>query len=269
MKKIDTHCHAFPDFLAEKAINQLSEHSGSYKPFTDGTIKSLIEQMEKNEVEKAFIANIATKPEQAKAITAWSKEIHSKQIIPLGSIHPDSKNWIEEIDQIEKSGLPGIKLHPMYQNFTVDENKMLPIYEYIANKNLFILFHAGYDIAFPGDKRATPEKFINIKRMLPELIIITAHLGGWQTWKENIEYITGNDIYIETSFIDEIEENLFYELIRKHDNEKILFGSDTPWTDIKKQIASIEYFKLPYELKYKIFYENAINLLKRVDYDFR
>lgn len=268
MKKIDVHCHAFPDFLAPKAITQLSEHSGPYKPFTDGTISGLLKEMDKYEIEKAFIANIATKPEQSKAITQWSKEIMSKRIVPLGSIHPASNDWKNEISLIKEVGLPGIKLHPMYQEFSIDESRMLPIYECIAANKLFILFHAGYDIAFPQDRRASSEKILHIKRMFPELTIIAAHIGGWQMWEESLEYIIGQDIYIETSFLKEMGEKMFYTIIRKHDTEKILFGSDSPWTDIKTELNLIETLNLPFEIKTQILYENAYNLLKISEYKF-
>ncbi|MBN2546941.1 MAG: amidohydrolase family protein [Spirochaetes bacterium] len=267
-KVIDVHCHAFPDFLAEKAMSALSEHSGPYKPFTDGKISSLLKSMDKANIQTSFIANIATKPEQAKSILEWSKDIHSDRIIPLGSIHPDSTNWENEIDDIKKAGIPGIKLHSMYQDFEVDEKKMLPIYEYIASKNLFVLFHAGYDIAFPEDKRSTPDKFLNVKRLLPELIMICAHVGGWRQWRESLEYIAGNDIYIETSFNKEVEPNILFEIINKHDIDKILFGTDSPWLDQENEINNIIKLKVTREIRQKIFYDNITQLLNEIDYNF-
>lgn len=267
-KVIDVHCHAFPDFLAEKAMTALSEHSGSYKPFLDGKISSLLKSMDKSNIRTSFIANIATKPEQAQSILEWSEEIHSDRIIPLGSIHPDSTNWKNEIDEFKKAGLPGIKLHSMYQNFEVDEQRMLPIYEYIASKKMFILFHAGYDIAFPNDKRSTPDKFFNVKRMLPELIMICAHGGGWQQWKESLEYIAGKDIYIDSSFFKEVDPNLLFKIINKHDIDKIVFGSDSPWLEQEDEINNLIKLKITRDMRQKIFYDNIIELLEEVDYKF-
>ncbi|MCK4796224.1 MAG: amidohydrolase family protein, partial [Spirochaetes bacterium] len=194
-KIIDVHTHAFPDFLAEKAIFSLAENSKEYKPFTDGTINGLLESMKKSGIEKSFIANIATKPEQVIPILDWSKKIHSNKIIPLGSFHPQSDNWQQEIDAIRNAGLPGIKLHPMYQNFTIDDKSMFPIYEYISQKKLFILMHAGYDVAFPKDRRALPFRIKNIIKDFPKLILIAAHLGAWRDWKNAAYELIGKNVF--------------------------------------------------------------------------
>lgn len=268
MNIIDTHCHAFPDFLAEKALNALSEHSGDYKPHIEGKISDLLISMDKAGILTAFIANIATKPEQAEPIVKWSKEIHSKRIIPLGSFHPTSVNWQHDIDMIKAAGLPGIKLHPMYQNFEVDEKNMLEKYEYIMNKKLFILFHSGYDIAFPGDTRAKPFRFKNIKKLFPDLKIISSHIGGWQDWNDVLEYEAGLDIYFETSFINEIDKSLFQKIFNKHDKNKFLFGTDSPWLNQKQEADNILKLNFSADITEKIFYKNAEQLLKSADYKF-
>lgn len=263
---IDVHVHAFPDFLAVKALEKLVEHSGPYKPFTDGTIGALDISMMEAGINISFIANIATQPDQTENILKWSKSIHTTDIIPLGSIHPTSVNWKNEIDRTKWNNLPGFKFHPMYQNFSIDDRSMYPIYEYISSKNLFILMHAGYDIAFPNDRRASSDKIKKVIGDFPDLKMIAAHLGGWQEWEDVYKNLIGRDIYLETSFINEVDEKLRDMILKKHDENLIVFGSDSPWQEQKAQVQCIYDLKVSDEFKDKVLYKNAMALIESIDY---
>ncbi|HOJ64034.1 MAG TPA: amidohydrolase family protein [Spirochaetota bacterium] len=256
---IDIHAHAFPDFLAEKAINKLEEHSGPYKAYTDGTINGLLKSMDEANITKSCIANIATKPEQINSIVEWCKNIKSERIIPLASFYPDNPNWMDDIDKIVNAGIIGIKLHPMYQEFTIDDKKMFPIYDYIQEKRIFILFHAGFDIAYPDDKRALPARIKNVKREFKNLKIVAAHFGGWQIWEDVIENLCGEDVYFDTSFGNEIidkDEKILYTILNKHSSDRFIFGSDSPWQKQKDQVDFILDLKISEEFKEKIFCKN-------------
>jgi uncharacterized protein len=263
MNLIDIHTHAFPDFLAEKAIAALAEKSAPYKPHLDGTINSLISSMDKAGIDICFIAHIATKPGQAKSILNWSKEIESKRIKSLGSIHPGSTDWQNEIDQFYNAGVKGIKFHPLYQNFAINCKNMFPIYEYLSDKNMFILFHAGYDIGFPGDESASPDKILEIIKNFPNLKIIAAHLGGWHYWDKVLELLCGKNVYFETSFLHEVDETLLKKIFSKHDQDKIVFGTDSPWLDQKSQVQFVKnlYF-INEDAKERIFSKNILSLIK-------
>jgi uncharacterized protein len=263
---IDVHTHIFPDFLAEKAIASLSENSKPYFPHTDGTAHGLLTSMKENGITASFVANIATKPEQARPILDWSLTVRSEKIIPLGSIYPASKTWKTEIDEIKKSNLPGIKLHALYQNFNLDDKSLYPIYNYIVNNNLFLLIHAGYDIAFPTAVNALPVRVSKVIKDFPDLKLIVAHLGGWRDWENAYKYLIGENVYLETSFIHEVESDLQLKIIQNHNPNLILFGTDSPWLSQKEQIAAINKIDISNDIKEKIFYKNAINLLKSVNY---
>lgn len=263
MKIVDVHTHAFPGNLAEKAIRNLAKSTGPYKPFTNGTIGGLLSSMDEAGIHSSFVLSIATKPEQAVPIRIWAKEIASERIIPLGSVHPDSTTWQNDLDGFKANGIKGIKLHAMYQNFAVDEERMFPIYEYVAASKMFIIFHAGNDIAFPGNTLASVDKISNIVKNFPKLKIIAAHFGGWREWPAVYEHLCGKDIFIETSFIHEVDEKLRNNILLNHDQNRFLFGTDSPWSSQKAQVEFIK--NLPViddDFKEKILCKN-VNLLLR------
>ncbi|MFN4227501.1 MAG: amidohydrolase family protein [Candidatus Ratteibacteria bacterium] len=261
MKIIDIHTHAFPDNLAEKAI-PLLEQEGKIKAVLDGKISSLISSMDKYGIEKSVICSIATKITQYESILKWSKEIISDRIIPFLSFHQDDPLALKRIEEIKKEGFKGIKLHPYYQKFVIDEEKMMKIYEKICEEDLILVLHTGFDFAFERIKIADPERVINIKKTFPKLKLITTHLGGWEDWENVKKFIIGKEIYMEISFsLEFLDKKRSRELILSHPSEYILFGTDSPWTDQGNTLKLLKELKLPSEIEEKILYINAEKLL--------
>lgn len=236
----DVHTHAFPDFLAPKAMDALCASAGDMKPVRDGTLDSLLRSMDHASIGRAFLANIATRPEHFRTILKWSLEIASKRIVPLGSLHPSSPTWEVELEAICEAGLPGIKLHPQYQGFVVDSEAMLPIYRKAAGLGLFILFHAGYDIAFPGDESAAPRRLARVRAKVEDLIMVAAHFGGWQAWDEVERHLLGADIYLDTSYLHQLGRAQRERMLSGHSHERLLFASDSPWLS---QLECVEFLR--------------------------
>jgi uncharacterized protein len=259
---IDFHTHCFADSIVEKAMGILLAKSG-YTASTDGSVSGLRQSMVKSDIDICVLHSIATKPSQTKKINDWTISICSDDIIPFGSVHPEYDDWEIELERLENNGVKGIKFHPDYQGFFVDEKRMYPIYEKIAELDMLIMFHCGYDIAYPDIAKCPPHKLINVVNDIPSLKIIGAHMGGYKMLDEIFEYLTGSDLYLDTSFSHFFmndEETL--KLIRKHGSDKILFGSDSPWDDVNTAIESIDRLKLSSREKEMIFSQNALELLK-------
>ena len=141
---IDSHIHVFPDALAPKVIPKLAAISG-YDNQTDGTLASTLEKMREWGVDKGVFFSIATKPSQQKSINDFCASIASDTVIPFGSVHPDAPDWEPELERIAALGLKGIKLHPDYQDFDMDEPRVLPIFQKARDLGLCVAVHAGLD----------------------------------------------------------------------------------------------------------------------------
>lgn len=261
---IDFHTHAFPDALAEKALSSL-QHGASTKAFLDGRISSLIASMDRCGIQKSVICSIATKPSQFEPILQWSKTIRSERIIPLLSFHPTDPEYAEKIRTIKGEGFKGIKLHPFYQEFDIDEERMLPMYEFIRRENLIVVMHTGFDIAFPRIRRADPAKILNIVKRFPDLKLVTTHLGSWRQWQEVETVLAGKPIDMELSFsLEYLDNNPVKAILLKHPREHLLFGTDSPWTDQKKTLELFRGLELGEKSERAILKENAERLLNSV-----
>lgn len=262
MKKIiDFHTHAFPDYLARQAIDIL-EKEGGIDARIDGTISSLLASMDRYGIEKSVVCSIATKPSQFNPILKWSKEIRSERIVPLPSIHPDDPEAVNEIGIVKKEGFAGIKMHPYYQDFTLNDPCMFSIYEKVLSENLLLVMHTGFDFAFERIRKADPEKILQVIKMFPGLRLVLTHLGAWENWDEVAGLIAGKKIYMEISFsLDFMEKEKAKDIILKHPEGYVLFGTDSPWTDQGETLKLFKGLALGEHLENLILRENALSLL--------
>ena len=261
---IDFHTHAFPNKIAERAIQSLVEGcNGEYMPCSNGTVSGLVDNMDKFGVDISVVQPVITKPSQTVTLNNWAKEITCDRLISFGGIHPETDDYKRNIDLVCELGLPGIKLHPEYQQFYVDDPYMLKIYDYALSKGLVILFHAGYDPAYPPPIHSSPKQFAEISKQMQGGIIIAAHLGGQRQWNEVEEYLVGTEMYIDTSMgMNYYPHDQFLRIVKNHGADKILFGSDSPWSKAGEEIEMLNSLSLSQEEKELILYKNAKRILK-------
>ena len=136
------------------------------------------------------------------------------------------------------------------------------IIEYADSLGLIIMVHAGIDIGLPTPVHCPPDKAAKVIDLLKPKKLILAHFGGWKQWAEVYELLAGKNVYFDTSFtFDYIEENLFLSILNKHGYEKVLFATDSPWSDAKKAVEMMRNMPLVQNVIESILAENAKNLL--------
>ena len=261
---IDFHAHAFPDQVAASAIPYLEEE-GDVKARHDGRVDSLIFLMDRNNVEKSVVCSIATRPAQFTSILNWSKQIRSERIIPFPSFHPADPDMLEHIDMIKAEGFKGIKMHPYYQHFFLDDERLFPAYERISELGLILVMHTGFDIAFPRIRRCDPAQILAVVLRFPELKMVTTHLGAWQQWPEVENLLAGREIYMDVSYtLDQIDPEMARRIILKHPKEYILFGTDSPWSGPGETLKQLQALGLGREREELIIRKNGLTLLDSV-----
>ena len=259
---IDFHTHAFPDALAPRAMKKLLEEAPGVTAYLDGTIGALLGSMDDSGIDKSVVCCIATRPEQFEPIFKWCKKIRSERIIMFPSVHPGDPKCIERIGLIKREGFKGIKLHPFYQEFYADEQRLFEMYRKLCDEDMMVVMHTGFDIAFPKERRADPEKLLKIKNAFPKLKFITTHLGAWQQWDEVQELLIGRQIYMEISFaFDYMSPETTRTMLMCHPEEYILFGTDSPWTNQGKTLLQLKNLMIPEKKLESMLSRNAISLL--------
>ena len=278
---IDIHTHIFPDKIAESTLKILSGNSHT-QPFTNGTLDGLLSSMKNFNVDVSVILPVATKPEQVTKINDNAAQINKifadAGIISFASIHPDFENFRAELSRVKNLGFKGIKIHPVYQNTNLDDKKFLRIFYRAAELDLIVITHAGLDIGFPGKINCTPKMARHVVEEIGAFKFILSHMGGWKSWDEVAEELSGVNVFLDTAFstgkipnsydyysTDEVQmldaEN-FMKLYKIFGADKILFGTDSPWDSQGAPIDFINALPIDDADKNKIFSGNAKKLLR-------
>lgn len=245
---IDFHTHAFPDKLAARAIAHL-ERQGGIHAALDGTIGALLASMDRAGIAAAVVCSIATDPGQFESILRWSTAVAGPRLFPFPSVHPAAIDPAREVRQIAAAGFLGVKLHPEYQGFHIDDPALDVLYGSLEKAGLIALFHAGHDIGFPDSDRAAPQRLLAVHRAFPALKIVASHLGGFRRWEDVAAHLLGSGIWLDTSYtIGHVPAGLLHEILYGHRPDRLLFGTDSPWADQAGEIARIRALGLTVEL---------------------
>ena len=147
MPIFDAHVHIFPDKIAEQTVVELGKKADI--PFHyNGTRDGLLKSMQTAGIQGALNCPIATTPAQVDSINRWSASQNQWPIVSLGTIHPDTPHPENVLEKITAMGLPGIKLHPEYQQFHLLDTRMKPIWAACEQLHLPVVLHCGADLGF-------------------------------------------------------------------------------------------------------------------------
>ena len=259
---IDFHTHAFPERIAARAVGKLSHDAGGLVPQTDGTLASLKEQMRLDGVDISVVHSIATSPKQQTNVNNYAIEMdRDPAIVAFGSVHPDAPDALEELERIHAAGLKGVKFHPEYQCFYVDDEKMKPIYKKIASLGLITLFHAGFDIGFPPPYHCTPERLLGVLKWL-DTPVVAAHWGGLDCGPEVLDKLCGTDIWMDLSYgYGAVAKPMAQRIVDRHGPDRLLFASDMPWHRPAWELQLLRTLDISEADREKICFRNAQGLL--------
>ncbi len=258
---IDAHVHIFPDAVAGKAIAAMEKHSG-LKMATDGTLAGLLRSMAAAGIAHSVSLPVATRPDQVPGINRHALALKAPGIIPFGSLHPQVPQFRDEIRRLVEGGIRGVKMHPDHQSFWADDPAVFPLYEALAGSGLILALHAGGNINLPDPARGTPARLAAVIRKFPGLKIMAAHLGGWRHWDDVERHLAGLPLWLDLSFVlGHCPFEQVQRIIRRHGADRILFGTDSPWTDQARAVA--EWTQTPFTSGEKrgFFRDNAAALL--------
>lgn len=239
---IDFHSHSFvPDAVAHRAVGAMARAvEGVITPTGDGTVSNQLDQMERDGVDRAVMLPIATKPTQHAVILRNAIAIRdgsvdsrsSSMLVPFMSVHPSDPQLEAHVREIASLGFRGVKVHPYYQNFSLSDPSVWPMFRLLAGYGLVVVSHCGYDVGYPGRYDACgPRDVATLLRNVPGLVFVAAHLGGCLGFEPHAtDELVDLGCYADTSALmkDRMRDEQM-RLCRSWPTERLLFGTDSPW----------------------------------------
>ena len=261
MRIIDFHDHVYPDAIARKAADNVRAfYDGIGNDAIDGRVDTLLERGKIAGITEFVILPVATKPERTRHINEFIVRQASEhsEFYGFGTVHADMDGLMEEVEYIQSKGLRGIKIHPDYQTFAIDDHRMFPVYEQIQGK-MPIIFHMGdlrYDYSHPARLRKVLDQF-------PKLQVVAAHFGGYQMREIAKEVLTDTNCLFDTSSsLMFMEPGQAESYIRHYGADRFLYGTDYPMWDPIIEVERFFGLDLTDDEKEQIAWKTAATLLR-------
>ena len=229
MKIIDIHTHIYPEKIASSAVASIQDFYDIHGGKMNGTEEMLLQRGDEAGISEFLILGVATRPDQVQGINNFviRKVQGQPRFKGLGAIHAGMENPADEVERITTQGLSGVKLHPDFQTFAIDDPRLFPMYEAMQGKYP-VLYHMG-DVRYDYSH---PERLKHVLELFPNLQTIAAHFGGYSMYEAAVEILK------DTTCIFDVSSSLmFFEpgqaerYIGIYGAERMAFGSDYPLWD--------------------------------------
>lgn len=260
MKIIDIHTHVYPEKIAPAAIRTVREFYRLESCDMDGTASMLLRRGKEAGICQFVLMPVANRAEQVDSINRFisRQAAENPAFVGFGAIHADLPDIGSEVERIAAMGMKGIKVHPDFQKFPIDDPRLFPMYETLRGK-LPVLFHMGdprYDFSHPARLRRVLENF-------PGLEAIAAHFGG-HTMQE-----TACELLKDTTCFFDISSTMMFlpkkdveRYISVYGAERLAFGTDYPLWDPVSEVEQFLSLDITMAEKEQIAHKTAERILK-------
>lgn len=255
---IDAHCHIYPEKIAAKAVTAIGNFYG-IEMAGDGTPDSLVRAGKAVGVEKFVVHSTATTVHQVRAINdyIYSEMQRHPEFIGFMTLHNEmtEEDVEKEVELALSRGMKGVKLHPDFQKFNIDDAEN--IYRVTAGR-LPVLLHMGdkrYDFSAPSRLEKMANKY-------PEQVFIGAHFGGYSAWEKVGCLKDLPNVYFDTSSsLAFLDKSRAADLIHSFGYQRYMYGTDFPMWRHDEEFARFLALPLTEEEREAILYNNAARIL--------
>lgn len=261
MQIINAHAHIYPEKIAQKATDTIGVFYDIKMEMPAGTAERLIEDGKKAGIDKFVVHSVATTAHQVRSINEFIKREVAEypQFIGFMTLHQDltEEEVKHEVEWAIENGFKGIKLHPDFQKFNIDDENAEKFYRCASGK-LPILFHIGDD----RYEYSKPERLVKMAKKYPDVNFIAAHFGGYRCWDDAVLYKGLKNVYFDTcSSLPFISAERAKELIDMLGADRFFFATDFPMWDSVGELERFNKIPLSEKERQMIFSENIKRLL--------
>ena len=149
-------------------------------------------------------------------------EEYQGAFVPFFRLNPH-KDYEAEFERCVQRDFKGLKLHPVSQEFELDDTRVARLFEMAAAVDLPVLVHAGFAM-----ERIVEPLLPTVER-LPELRLILGHAAMVELLAATRAFSDYPNVLFETSVVKAKD---LYVLFCSMDPARICYGSDIPYGDL-------------------------------------
>lgn len=186
-------------------------------------------------------------------------------LIPFGTINPTLPDWEDDIRRCHETfHMPGIRLHPNYHGYTLDDPRFAKLLELAAARHLIVQLVTWIEserhlLLNPHQPEVDVKPLAVTIAQLPRLRVIVTNCDHIFQG-EPIRPLLKNE-RIRFDFARARDASAIMQLIDKTSPERVVFGSCAPLHSVEAQASKLNGMKSSREVRRKIGSENATALL--------
>ncbi len=288
MKIIDGHAHAWEpgdlNLLNDRlisldgAMDDGDPHKWSLR--FNGSLQSLLAAEAEAGMERFVLLSISARPDRCRILTegAAAAALEHPEIIPFGSVHPDSSDIEGDVAAVVELGMKGVKLHSLVQRFNPLSDKARRLYRLLEDNGLVLLMdsmdlsgaarfkpHLGFMVK-PAQAigfETNPEVIARVAAEFPRLRLIAAHMGCCYGWDRLDPLYDLDQVWFDMAYVHRlmtVEQAM--DIIRRKGSDRVIFGSDAPWRNPANALNWTLALPLSDDERRMILADNLLGLLE-------
>jgi predicted TIM-barrel fold metal-dependent hydrolase len=258
---VDAHCHVWPDHIAPQVLRSRPVGLDARH---DGTLDGLRRTMDHAGIDRALALGIANVPKNVARTNEFIGSVDRGRFVPFGTVHPALSDE-DNLKHLLDNGIPGVKLHPLFQEVSLGDPRVIDLMHALAAAGIVVITHAGAGGDAAANERGAPHHLRALIDGVPELTLIACHFGGYHRLDEAERSVVGSPAYLETSWpptTGDLDRERIRALIARHGADRVVYGSDWPMTDPATEIAAVKALGLDPDDEAKVLGGNLANVLR-------
>jgi predicted TIM-barrel fold metal-dependent hydrolase len=255
------------------------------------TYKELLRKMDEYGVSKAVILPFPSPGGQFNDKAFWydlenhnliNASNNSGRLIPFPAVNPADKESVKSIKTLVTTfDIKGVKFsHQIPMGFSIDKLIKHPLMKIVQDNNLLMMIHSGTGKESGAEVvNTTIDYAIKVAEHYPGVRFIFCHLG--RLHEDLLDALELENVYVDTSgtslgnhwpqfiakkpvkiFKNMNSSRIIEKLVELGFEDKLLFGSDEPYTKYEEELATIKDANIPDEIKDKILSGNIDGLIQ-------
>jgi predicted TIM-barrel fold metal-dependent hydrolase len=186
-------------------------------------------------------------------------------LLPFGTVNPTLPDWEEDLRRCQETlHLPGIRLHPNYHGYKLDDPRFSRLLELSASRGLIVQLVAWLDDArhkwlTPAAAQVDLKPLTKVVAMLPNLRLVLA--GGIRNANDEAVRTLEPSQQVYFDFARLADGNSLTTFADRAPADRIVFGSGAPLHSIESPRSKLQNAKLSNERQNAIASRTASRLI--------
>lgn len=194
---VDAHVHVFPQRVLESISEWFAREQSWSIPAPP--LRTVVDRIDRR-TDGFVLFPYAHEPDVSRSmnhvVAKWKSELDD--VVALGTVHAGDDDPGAVVAELFERGLRGVKLHSPVQEFTVDDDRLDPVYEHLVSRDAPLVAHVSSHPFYRGSPGLGPAPLRRVLERFPGLRVCVPHLGLFET-RGFLDLAEQYDLYFDTS----------------------------------------------------------------------